>query len=467
MEQRHTPGRESFRGSLGFIMASAGSAVGLGNIWRFPYLAAKNGGGLFLLVYLLLAATFGFSLLTTEIAIGRKTRRSPLKAYTALHPKAGWIGVIACIVPMMIMPYYCVIGGWVLKYGAAYLTGGGAAAAEDGYFDAFTGNQVEPVVYLLVFLLLCAVVVYKGVDKGIERFSKVLMPVLVLMVLGVAVYSLTLRKEVDPDKVVTGLHGFRIFIVPSFEGLTVSGLFHTVVDAVTQLFYSLSIAMGILITYGSYVPDDTNLVRSVGVIEIFDSLIAFLAGAMVIPAVYVFMGPEGLSSSGPSLLFISLPRIFAEMGSLGTGIGIAFFVMVFFAAITSGISIMEAVVSSLMERFSWSRKKAVVVETLIALAIGIIVCFGYNLLRFTIRLPNGNDAQLLDVVDFLSNNLLMPVVAISTCILIGWVVGPAAVTDEVTKDGSRFRRKAVLNVMIRFLAPVMVIIILLTSFGVL
>ena len=391
MNRQETPKRGSFRGSLGFVMAAAGSAVGLGNIWRFPYLAARDGGGLFLLIYLLLAVTFGFALLTTEIAIGRKTRHSPLKAYAALHKKAGWIGLLACLVPMMITPYYCVIGGWVLKYLTAFVSGQGVPAAGDGYFDAFVTAQWEPVLFMVIFLVLCALVVFMGVDKGIERFSKILMPVLVLMVFGIAVYSLTLRNAADPEKVVTGLDGLKVFVIPDFSGITLSRLFRITVDALTQLFFSLSIAMGIMVTYGSYVPDGTNLVHSIGIIEIFDALIAFLAGVMVIPAVYVFMGPDAMSK-GPALMFISLPKIFADMGAVGNVVGTVFFAMVLFAALTSGISIMEAVVASLMEHFRWNRKKAALIEALAVLAVGVVVCFGYNYLYFDIRLPNGDNA---------------------------------------------------------------------------
>ena len=462
MDRQEKTNRGSFKGSFGFIMAAAGSAVGLGNIWRFPYLAAKDGGGLFLLVYLLLAVTFGFALLTTEIAIGRKTRKSPLKAYAALHKKSGWIGVVACLVPLIVAPYYCVIGGWVLKYMTAFVSGGGAAAAEEGYFGAFVAAPWEPLIYLLVFLALCAAVV---LDKGIERFSKILMPALVALIFGIAVYALMLRKKADPEQVRTGLEGLRVFVVPDFRGLTLSGLFRTVVDAMTQLFFSLSIAMGIMVTYGSYVPDETNLVHSVGIIEIFDALIAFLAGVMIIPAVYVFMGPDGMTK-GPSLMFESLPRIFAGMGGVGDAVGAVFFAMVLFAALTSGISIMEAVVSSLMDQFRWSRKKAALVEAAVALAVGVAVSFGYNLLYFDVMLPNGDHAQILDILDYLSNNLMMPVIALATCILIGWIVKPETVTEEMTKNGTKFSRRALYIFMIRFLAPAMVVIILLTSFGV-
>jgi len=463
MEKHH---RGSFRGSLGFVLAAAGSAVGLGNIWRFPYLAARDGGGLFLVIYIILALTFGFALLTSEIAIGRKTRQSPLTAYKSIHKGWGWIGIFACIVPLMIMPYYCVIGGWVLKYFIAFLTGHAADAAQESYFTGFITGNYEPIIFLVIFLVVCAIVVFMGVDSGIERVSKILMPILVILVIGIAIYSLTLKKPGENGAVATGLQGFKIFIVPSFKGVTVGGFFHIVMDALTQLFYSLSIAMGIMVAYGSYVPDNSNLSKSIGQIEIFDTAIAFLAGVMIIPAVYVFMGPEGLSASGPSLMFISLPKVFVEMGVIGNVVGTIFFAMVFFAALTSGISILEAIVSSFMDRFKISRKKSTVMETVIALIVGVVVCLGYNLLYFELKLPNGSTGQILDVLDYLSNYILMPVVALASCLLIGWVAKPDTVLNEVTKNGEKFHRRTLYKIMVRFVAPALIIVILLMSFGV-
>jgi len=463
MEKHH---RGSFRGSLGFVLAAAGSAVGLGNIWRFPYLAARDGGGLFLVIYIILALTFGFALLTSEIAIGRKTRQSPLTAYKSIHKGWGWIGIFACIVPLMIMPYYCVIGTWVLKYFIAFLTGHAADAAQESYFTGFITGNYEPIIFLVIFLVVCAIVVFMGVDSGIERVSKILMPILVILVIGIAIYSLTLKKPGENGAVATGLQGFKIFIVPSFKGVTVGGFFHIVMDALTQLFYSLSIAMGIMVAYGSYVPDNSNLSKSIGQIEIFDTAIAFLAGVMIIPAVYVFMGPEGLSASGPSLMFISLPKVFVEMGVIGNVVGTIFFAMVFFAALTSGISILEAIVSSFMDRFKISRKKSTVMETVIALIVGVVVCLGYNLLYFELKLPNGSTGQILDVLDYLSNYILMPVVALASCLLIGWVAKPDTVLNEVTKNGEKFHRRTLYKIMVRFVAPALIIVILLMSFGV-
>ena len=459
--------RNSFSGSVGFVLAAAGSAVGLGNIWRFPYLAAKDGGGLFLAVYLILALTFGFTLLVTEVAIGRKTKQSPLTAYAKLRPKWGFLGVVASLVPVIILPYYCVIGGWVIRYFLAYLTGEGMQAAQDGYFTDFITSQFSPIVMLAIFLAVVSVIIILGVNKGIENFSKVLMPILILLVLGIAVFSLTI-SHTDADGVTrTGLQGMRIYVVPDLSGITLQGFFTVLLDAMGQLFFSLSVAMGIMVTYGSYVKDDANLVRSINQIEIFDTLVAFLAGVMIIPAVFTFMGREGMEASGPSLMFVSLPRVFAAMGGIGHVIGCLFFAMVLFAALTSAISVMEAVVSSLMDKFHWSRLKASLVEMAVALAAGIVVCLGYNIWYFELKLPNGATAQILDVMDYLSNNLFMPLVAIGTCVLVGWLLKPKAVIDEVEKTGDKFGRRRLYVVMVKFVAPVLLLILFLKSVGVL
>lgn len=459
--------RNSFKGSIGFVLAAAGSAVGLGNIWRFPYLAAKDGGGLFLVIYIILALTFGFTLLTTEIAIGRKTKQSPLTAYSEL--KKGWkpLGIISCLVPVIILPYYVSIGGWVLKYFLLFLTGGGTTAAEDGFFGGFITEEIEPIIMMAIFLLAVAIIIYKGVNKGIESSSRILMPILFLLVIGISIYSLTLSFTDSNQVTRTGLEGLWIYIVPNLKGLTVKQFFTVLLDAMGQLFFSLSVAMGIMITYGSYVSDDANLVKSINQIEFFDTLVAVLAGVMIIPAVYVFMGTEGMSASGPSLMFVSIPKVFASMGTIGTFVGCLFFAMVLFAALTSAVSVMEAVVSSIMDQFRISRSTATLLEGIIALASGIIVCLGYNVLYFEIKLPNGSVAQILDIMDYISNNALMPIVAISTCVLIGWIIKPKTIIDEVEKDGQRMHRKRLYTVMIRFVAPVLLFILFLKSVGLL
>jgi len=456
--------RSTFTGSLGFVLAAAGSAVGLGNIWRFPYLAAKDGGGVFLLCYVILALTFGFALLTTEIAIGRKTGLSPLRAYGALQKKWKWIGLLACVIPVIILPYYSVIGGWILKYLAAYVTGNGAAATADGYFTGFITAQWEPIIWFVVFLAASALIVYKGVNNGIEKMSKVMMPILLFLILGIACFALFLTHTDANGVTRTGLEGFKVYVIPNFSGMTFRGVVNVVMDAMGQLFYSISVAMGIMITYGSYVKKDTNLVKSVNQIEFFDTMVAFLAGMMVVPAVYTFMGTEGMGA-GPSLMFVSLPKVFAAMGGVGTLVSIAFFVMVTFAALTSSISIMEAIVSCFMDQFAIERKKAVVLVTVIALLLGLVVCLGYNLMYFELALPNGSVAQILDVMDYLSNYILMPVVAIATCILVGWVVKPGTVIEEITLGGLKFSRQRLYVVMIKYVTPVMLLFLLLQSLG--
>ena len=463
-----TQKRGSFTGSIGFVLAAAGSAVGLGNIWRFPYLAAKDGGGVFLLCYLILALTFGFTLLTTEIAIGRKTGQSPLTAYRQLSAKWGWIGVVACIVPMMILPYYSAIGGWILKYLAAFATGGAPTAAEaDAFFGNFITAQWEPIIWFIIYLAATTFVVYKGVNAGIERMSKVMMPLLLVLIICIAGFSLTLVHTDAAGVTRTGLEGFMVYVIPNFEGMTISKLLTVITDAMGQLFYSISVAMGIMIAYGSYVKKDTNLVKSVNQIEIFDTAVAFLAGMMIIPAVYAFMGPEGLSASGPGLMFKALPKVFDAMGTLGTVVGVAFFVMVVFAALTSSISIMEALVSSAMDKLHMERKPAVLAVAVITLVLGIVVCLGYNIFYFEVTLPNGGVAQILDILDYISNSVLMPVVAIATCILIGWVVKPKTVIDEVTIGGFKFNREKLYVVMVKYVTPVMLLVLLLQSLGLL
>ncbi|MBR2589405.1 MAG: sodium-dependent transporter [Clostridia bacterium] len=460
--------RTSFGGSLGFVLAAAGSAVGLGNIWRFPYLAARDGGGLFIVIYIILALTFGYTLLTSEIAIGRKTKQSPLTAYSHLGKK-GWkfLGVLSCIVPMLILPYYSAIGGWLLKYFGVFVTGKGFTAASDEYFTGFISGTWQPIIFHVIFFAVTAVVVIRGVNKGIESLSKILMPVLLIMIVGISIFSLTIIHTDADGTVRTGLQGLKILFVPSFEGLTLKQFFTTVMDAMGQLFFSISVAMGIMVAYGSYVSDKDNLDKSVRRIELFDTGVALLAGIMIIPAVYAFMGKEGLEASGPSLMFVSLPKVFAQMGVAGNVVGAIFFAMVIFAALTSSVSILEAIVSSFMDAFGWSRKKAVIIEGLIALVGGIIVCLGYNKLLFEVTLPNGSTGQILDILDYISNSALMPIVAISTCILVGWFTGPKMVIDEVQKTGAKMTRKHMFYVVVKFLAPVLMFVLFLKSIGVL
>ena len=457
--------RSKFSGSIGFILAAAGSAIGLGNMWRFPYLAAKDGGGLFLVIYLILVVTFGFALLMSEIAIGRKTRQSSLTAYSTLAKGWGGLGVISMIIPFFILPYYAVIGGWVVKYFAVFVSGQGTAAADDAFFGGFITGSVEPIIFLLIFLGATMIIIYKGVNKGIEAISKVLMPVLLVLVVGIAIFSLTVTGgEAEAHR--TGIEGLKIYLIPDVDGLTFKDICYTVMDAMGQLFYSLSVAMGIMITYGSYFRDKDNLVRSVNSIQFFDTLVAFLAGVMIIPIVFVFMGQEGLTNAGPGLMFVAMPKVFAQMGAVGTVIGIVFFLAVILAALTSCISLMEAVVAGFMDKFGWTRKRATIIEGIIAIIIAIIVCFGYNVLYFEYQLPNGATAQILDILDYLTNNVLMPILAIGTCILIGYKLKPKTIIDEAVKNGERFSRKTLYIAMVKVIAPVLLAFLLLSAFGI-
>lgn len=437
--------RGSFSGGLGFVFAAAGSAVGLGNLWRFPYLAAQYGGGIFLLVYLILAVTFGFALLTAEIAIGRKTKLSPVLAYKKLNKKFSFLGYIATLVPIIIVPYYCVIGGWVTKYVTVYAQGLVAPAAKDGYFSDFIGHPIAPLVFFLIFMLISIVVIMLGVKKGIEKLSKFLMPLLVVLTIGIAIYALTLPNAME---------GVKYYLIPDFSKFSIL----TVAGAMSQLFYSMSIAMGIMITYGSYTRDDVNLTKSVNRIEFFDTLVALLAGLTIIPAVYIFSGEEGLSSQGAGLMFMTLPKVFQQMPG-GNIIALLFFILVFFAAITSSISIMEAIVSSLMDKFHLKRIPCCLIVIGICLLLGIPSSLG-NGLWANIKILG---MDFLTFFDYISNSILMPIVAFCTCILVGWVIKPKALTDEVTKNGEKFGRKKLFNVMIKYVAPICLLFIFVTG----
>lgn len=458
--------RGNFSGTIGFVMAAAGSAVGLGNIWRFPYLAAKGHGGVFILCYIVLALTFGFTLLTTEIAIGRKTVQSPLTAYGVLRPKWKGLGVLACLVPVIILPYYSTIGGWVIKYFYTFLTGDCKQAATDNYFSEFIVHDWKPIFWMVLFLALTTIVVYRGVNKGIEKFSKILMPILLVLVIGIAIYSMTIRHTDANHVTRTGLEGVKVYLVPDFTGMTFKEFFVILTDAMGQLFFSISVSMGIMITYGSYVKKDVNLMKSINHIELFDTVVALLAGLMIVPAVYTFMGMEGMAA-GPGLMFVSLPKIFEAMGFAGPIIGGVFFLMVIFAAITSSVSVMEAIVSSIMDLRKWSRKKSTVIVATYGLIGGLVVCLGYNAFYFEFKLPNGSVGQILDILDYISNNCLMPLVAVLTCILIGWIVKPKTIIDEVTQGVHPFRRRGLYIVMIKVVAPILLAILLLQSIGLL
>ena len=454
-----------FSGQIGFVLAAAGSAVGVGNLWRFPYLAAKDAGGLFLIVYLVLVLPFGFTLLTSDIAIGRRTKESAIGAYSKMQERWKFLGILTFLVPVLIMTYYAVIGGWITRYAVVYLSGQAEAAARDGYFTSFITSPVSPVIFALLFMGVTALIVYNGVEGGIERVSKCMMPVLLVLVVIIAGYSLTLH-HVDADgQVRTGMEGFLYYIRPDLEGITLRRFLQILLDAMSQMFFSLSVSMGIMITYGSYVKPEVDLNRAVNQIEIFDTGVALLAGAMIIPAVYVFSGTEGMSA-GPSLMFISLPKVFAAMGKAGVFMGILFFVAAIFATLTSCISVLESITANCMEIFHTERKKTVLVLAVIYLAASAVIALGYSVFYFEITLPNGSGAQLLDVMDYISNSVMMPFIALLSAILIGWIKTPDYVIGEMERNGETFGRKAIYRVMIRYIAPLMMLVLFLQSTGI-
>ena len=437
--------RSSFTGKIGFVLAAAGSAVGLGNIWRFPYLAAKYGGGIFLLVYVVLAVTFGFALMCAEIAIGRKTGQSAIGAYKQLDKRFSFIGWLGALVPVIILPYYSVIGGWVSKYLWVFATGGAAETAADGYFDTFITQPVEPIGWFLLFLGLTALVVLFGVEKGVEKVSKVMMPILVVLTIFVAIYSMTLPGAME---------GVKYYFTPNVKDLSVN----TFLAAMGQLFYSMSLAMGIMITYGSYMKKDVSIEKSVRQIELFDTGIAFMAGLMIIPAVFAFSGGDKAAlGKGPGLMFVTLPKVFEAMKG-GTIVGIVFFVLVLFASLTSSISLMETVVSIVRDKLGWGRKVTCLVVFVGCIILGVPSALGYGAWAdITVF-----GMAFLDFFDFTSNSIIMPIVALLTCIFVGYVLKPKALIEEM-EIGGKFSAKKLFTVVIKYIAPIFIVLILVSS----
>ncbi len=445
MNQEH---RASFSGKIGFVLSAAGASVGLGNIWRFPYLCAKYGGGIFLLVYIILTLTFGYTMIIAETAIGRNTKKSPVGAFTALSGSkfmgiGGWINAI---IPILIVPYYSVIGGWVCKYLFEYLRTDAASIATDTFFTEFITNGVISEFWFIVFAIIVLAIIFMGVRNGIERVSKLMMPVLVVLAVVISVYSVTRPGA---------LGGVKYLFIPNFNDFSLM----TVVTAMGQMFYSLSIAMGILITFGSYVKKDVSIEASTKQVEFFDTAIAVLASVMIIPAVFAFSGGDKSAlNKGPSLMFITMPKIFANMG-FGKAIGILFFALVLFAAITSAIALTESAVSTFADEFHWSRKKGTIIMAAIMIVLGSLSSLGNGPLAGVTLLG----MQFLDFFDFLTNSVMMPIAALATCLLITKYMGIAALEEEVEQDGHTFRRKGIFSFMIKFLCPLFVIVILVSA----
>ncbi len=441
--------RGSFSGKIGFVLSAAGASVGLGNIWRFPYLCAKYGGGIFLVVYIILALTFGYTMIVAETAIGRSTNKSPVGAFDKLSNNnklmkvGGWLNAI---VPILIVPYYSVIGGWVCKYLFEYFRNDASTIASDTFFVDFIGNGLESEIWFIIFSALVLTVIYMGVQNGIERVSKFMMPILVVLAAIICIYSVTRPGA---------LKGVEYLFVPHFTKFSIM----TIVTAMGQMFYSLSIAMGILITFGSYVKKEVSIEESTRQVEIFDTAIAILASLMIIPAIFAFSGgDEAALNAGPSLMFITMPKIFSSMG-FGRLIGILFFALVLFAAVTSAIALTESAVSTFSDEFGWSRKRGTNVMAVIMIILGSLSSLGNGPLA-NVRIIG---MQFLDFFDFITNSVMMPIAALATCILITRFMTVEKLEAEVEQDNHPFRRKAVFSFMIKFLCPIFVVIILVSA----
>lgn len=440
-----TEKKSSFSGKMGYVLAAAGSAVGLGNIWRFPYLAAKQGGGIFLLTYLFFVVFVGVFLAITETAIGRKTGMSCLNAFSSLSKKWGWIGIIPALVPVLILPYYSVVGGWVFNYLFEFIIGNVKATTNDAYFVSFIQNPVTPIVSFAIFFIITAIIVSYGVEKGVEKASRIIMPVLVILCVGIAIYVLTMDGSIE---------GVKYLFVPNFSQFSIK----TVFAAMGQMFYSLSIAMGILVTYGSYMKKDVQLDKAVSQVAVFDTIIAIVAAIMVVPAVFAFSGGNLASlNKGAGLMFVTLPKVFDSF--IGGGIvGTLFFILVLFAALTSSIALMEAIVNQIQDKIKISRHMACFVISVYGLFVGIMVSLGFGPLEM-IKLFG---FSLFDFFDFLSNNILMPIGAIGICLFAAYIIKPKALIDEVNIS-SKFVGAKLYAVVLKYIAPVIIFAVLITS----
>ena len=449
--------RASWSGQLAFILAAAASAIGLGNLWRFPYLAARYGGGMFIAMYLLLSLTFGFTLLITEIAIGRYSRQSQLTAFRALgHPKWNFLGVLATVVPLFILPYYNVIGGWVVKYFVVYfnMLAGGCAGLEDSqkFFDSFITAPWDPFVCMAVFTVVSCAVIVMGVKNGIEKSNLVMMPILFLMAVGLAVYVACLPGAGE---------GIRYYLVPDFSSCDNIG--KVVLGAMGQMFYSLSLAMGIMITYGSDMRRCESVPKAAVRIVAADTFVAVLSGFMIIPVVVLFAAKSGAGraaiDAGPGLMFVTLPKVFASFGASGVWIGFAFFTLVLFAAFTSAISMTEACVAAVCDFFHIGRNASVAAVCAWTVALGSLSAFGYG--RWAGFKPFGMPA--LDFFDS-SMNVLTPIVAALICVFTGWVLRPKRILAECRRDGrSEVGFKVFYVVMVKYVAPLLVLAILISE----
>ena len=444
--------RASWSGKWMFILAAAASAVGLGNMWRFPYLDAKYGGGTFIFVYLVLVFTFGVSMLLLETSLGRKTGQSAIGAFASFGSKYKFIGFLAAAVPFIITPYYCIIGGWVAKYCFSYISTASSAMADGGdYFVSFITSSDVSYLWMLVFMAICFIVVSLGVKGGIEKANLIMMPLLLIFAIGIAIFV-----GMQPG----AAQGIAYYLTPDFSKLSPELL----ISAMGQMFYSLSLAMCIMITYGSYLEKKENLPQAVAWIGGADLVVSMLAGLMIVPAAFLALGSaEAVAeNAGPSLMFIVLPGVFDQMTGVAGVIGFVFFLLVLFAALTSAISLIEALVSIVADSANWSRRKALIAVMAWVVIAGIFINAGYNGLSFI--QPLGEGSSILDLADFVSNSVLMPIVAFLTLVFVGWIIKPKVLIDEI-KQSSPFKAEKLWVFMIKFVCPVLVAIIFVAYVG--
>lgn len=440
--------RGQWASNLGFILAAAGSAVGLGNIWKFPYLAGKNGGAAFVFIYLGMVVLIGFTLMLGEMVIGRKTHLSAVGAYRKLNKKWGFVGLLGVVVGFCILSFYSVIGGWVLNYVFKYITGGIAGATASDYFTGFISSTWSPIIWTGVFLAITALIILKGVSGGIEKASKVMMPALFILLIIVVIRSVTLEGAKA---------GIEFFLKPDFSSVTLS----TVMAAMGQAFFSLSLGMGTIITYGSYLGNDENLEKNAVLVPMIDTMVALLAGFAVLPAVFAFGFEPG---AGPSLMFITLPSVFDAM-PLGGLFGLIFFVLVFFAALTSSISLLEVMVSYVIDIHKFDRKLVTGIVAVIVFLVGIPCSLANGPISDVLFFGKYN---FFDFMSFLAENVLMPLGGLLMCIFIGYVWGTDKAEEEIVCGGKyKFKGKTFFNIMIKYIAPVMIFIIWINAIGVL
>ncbi|PKL44243.1 MAG: sodium-dependent transporter [Candidatus Riflebacteria bacterium HGW-Riflebacteria-1] len=452
--------RGQWGSKLGFIMAAAGSAVGLGNLWKFPFLAGQNGGGAFVLVYFLILFVVGFTLMMAEITVGRYTQLNAIGAYRKIKASWAWVGSLGVIAGFLILSFYSVIGGWIIAYIVKAASGAFNTADTKMLGDMFTTfiqSAGAPLFYHGIFMLLTLGIVIGGIQNGIEKYSKILMPALLIMIVLVMIRSITLDGAME---------GVKFFLNPDFSKIT-GGV---ILSALGQVFFSLSLGMGCMITYGSYLSKDTNIPECAFYIPLIDTGVALLAGLAILPAVFAFNFPP---DAGPGLLFITLPAVFSKM-PMGSLMGVLFFTLALFAAITSSISLLEVCVSYVVDEWNWTRKKATLIIAGLIFAAGVPCSLSQGPWSH-IKLIKGKG--ILDSVDFVASNILLPLGGILLCVFIGWVWGLRRIqriskTDEgktiitweleytdalkeVTNDGKiNFALAPIWVFLIKWLAPV-------------